>query len=285
MWEQRYGALMPARTEGNTRYYDGDQLRRLLNIVSLMNTGKKISQIGPLTDEELFTLVNKETHAISEHGNSAEYFISQLVTACLTYNESYFEKMFSSAIVRYGLKDMYVQIIYPLLQRIGMMWAGNSLPPPNEHFIVNLIRQKICSAVDALPPATIRNEKWILFLPEGEYHEIGLLLANFLVRKSGRNTIYLGPDVPLSGIEHALASTHPTHLLTFIVHKDSPEFTSSFLHALHRHFRGDTAYIAIEKEAFEEVDAPKIFVPVYDVEQLLQFLGAKKNKRSKVSGI
>lgn len=284
IWEQRYEALTPARSEGNTRYYDGDQLRRLLNIVSLMNTGKKISQLGTLSDSELFTMVNKMVSVPGEPENSSEYFITQLIAACLTYDEYHFEKMFSAANLRFGLKELYVKIIHPLLQRIGLMWAGNIMPPPNEHFISNLIRQKIYSAIDALPPAVVKNEKWMLFLPEGEYHELGLLIANYLVRKSGRNTIYLGPDVPLSSIEHTLHNTNPTHLLTFFVHKDLPEVTGEFLKSLSQHFNGEKVFISIDEEDAKQLKLPQKFVPLHNVDQLEEVLRAKK-KREKVTSI
>ncbi len=269
IWEQRYEALQPERSEGNTRYYDGQQLRRLLNIVSLVNLGRKVAKVSQLSDRELSDLVNKLVPGNGTSGDTADYFISQLILAGMSYDEHHFEKIFSAGIVRYGLKEMYSNIIYPMLHRVGMMWAGDQLAPPNEHFISNLVRQKMFAALDALPPPVIDNEKWILFLPEGEYHEMGLLLSNYLIRKSGRHVIYLGADVPLTHLKNVLSVTSPTHLLCFIVHRDFPEAIANFLKTLKATFKKGKIFLATEKENIKEIKLPPGIVPLHNVEDLI----------------
>jgi DNA-binding transcriptional MerR regulator len=270
IWEQRYDALKPERSEGNTRYYDGQQLRRLLNIVSLMNLGKKVAQVSALSDKELSALVLELVPPpAGTNGNTSDYFISQLILAGMSYDEHHFEKIFSAGIVRYGLKEMYNNIIYPMLSRIGVMWAGDKMAPPNEHFISNLVRQKMFAAIDALPPPVVENEKWLLFLPEGEYHEMGLLLSNYLIRQSGRQVIYLGVDVPVSHLKDVITATSPTHLLCFIVHREFPEAIDEFLKTLKNSFRKGKIYVATAKDNLKDVKLPAGVVPLYNVEDFV----------------
>jgi len=242
MWEQRYHALQPNRSEGNTRYYDGQQLRRLLNIVSLMSREHKVSELCSMPDKELFKLLDKTRTQTSQ---PYEYFISLMVASALEYDELQFDKIFSAALLRYGLSDMYVSILYPALVRFGLMWATDTLRPAHEHFITALFRQKILAAIDSLPLPTSK-EMWMLFLPENEFHETGLLFANFLIRQSGRKVIYLGADVPLESLKAAVKALDPTCLLFFLVRKNDNEHDVELVKHFNRHFSDQFIYIACD---------------------------------------
>ncbi len=103
MWEQRYDVLNPHRSKGNTRYYSGNQLRRLLNIASLMQTGYKISELCAMNDERLFSLI-KSFKSDKPINGVNKYFISQLIGSGMCYDESHFEKIFSHCLLQYGMK-------------------------------------------------------------------------------------------------------------------------------------------------------------------------------------
>ncbi|MGZ8517860.1 MAG: MerR family transcriptional regulator [Chitinophagaceae bacterium] len=237
IWEQRYNALKPNRSEGNTRSYDNSQLRRLLNIVSLMESDHKVSELCSMTDKKLFQLVNA---SLQEHkgDETTEFFISQLVAAGMSYEEVYFEKLFSHCLLRYGMKDAYLKVIYPMLVRLGIMWAGDTILPAQEHFISNIVRQKLYTVVDSLPPFQSGSDTWLLFLPENEFHDIGLLFAHYLIRLSGKKVIYLGGHVPLKSLIGAVNDTAPQNLLFFLVHNDSPDETGRYLDKLSDAFKG-----------------------------------------------
>src|SRR5690625_5592350 len=118
----------------------------------------------------------------------------------MSYDEVYFEKLFSHCLIRDGMNDAYKQVIYPLLVRLGLMWASDDLPPAHEHFMSNIIKQKLLTATDSLPPASSASESWMLFLPENEFHEIGLLFANYLIRFTRRKVLYMVANVPLQSL-------------------------------------------------------------------------------------
>ena len=141
---------------------------------------------------KLFKIINSHLKNFSTPELSTEYSISQLILAGVSLDEAYFDKLFSNCIIRYGIRNTYIKIIYPMLARIGLMWACDIMPPAQEHFISNIIRQKLFSVIDGLTPVKSAKEGWLLFLPEDEFHEVGLLFANYLIRSAGKSVFYLG---------------------------------------------------------------------------------------------
>jgi MerR family transcriptional regulator, light-induced transcriptional regulator len=217
MWEQRYQALKPNRSEGNTRYYTSDQLRRLLNIVSLLDNGYKVSQLCVMPDDALFALLEEKLNNNGKN-NTPGHYIAQLIAAGVGYNEERFQEVFSNSLKELGLKDTYEEVIAPMLQRIGLMWACNQLPPAQEHYMIHLLKQKLFSAIDVLPPAKNNTSTWLLYLAEDEFHEIGLLFANYYLKSKGFKVVYLGANVPEGSLQAALLETQAEHVLTFLVH-------------------------------------------------------------------
>ena len=253
IWEQRYNALQPKRSEGNTRYYNGTQLRRLLNIVSLSQTGQKISRLCSMSDEELFKTRAEYEKEAGLNGDY-DFFINQLVSGGISYDETNFEKAFSHCLLRFGLHKTYIEVISPMLERIGLMWSVNNIPPSQEHYISNLLRQKMFTAIDSLPPGNKTEETWILFLPEDEFHELGLLFSNYFLRSRNKNVIYLGPNVPLSSVENILNDVDIQKLLLFMVHSDLPEKVEKYLNDLSKMAGKRRVFIAgrgVEPEVFE----------------------------------
>ena len=192
VWEQRYNALNPNRTNSNKRTYSGDELRRLLNIVSLIEADIKVSKVCTMSDEDIAEHLAQELKTNEENKSNQDYYINQLISAGITYDDYNFEKIFSSCILRLGLIDTMIKVIYPLLGRIGLLWQSGKFPPGQEHFMSNIISQKLHVAIDSLPIPQPTSEKWLLFLPENEFHEISLLLCNYIIKQAGKKVIYLG---------------------------------------------------------------------------------------------
>ena len=267
VWEQRYNALQPTRSEGNTRYYSGNQLRRLLNIVSLMSTDRKVSELCSMTDEKLHRLLDEQLTATKATDDNAEYFISQVIAAAMRYSEERFDKVFANCILRYGLKEAYIKILYPALVRIGLMWAKDELPPAQEHFITSLIRQKFLSAADALPPPSSAKNSWLLFLPEEEFHETGLLFANYLIRQANKKVTYLGANVPFASLTDAVNDIGPSHLLFFLVRKNNKENDAKLISLLEKEFPAYKIYVACEPSRLENIKMGKNFMALHSVNE------------------
>jgi len=241
IWEKRYGALDPLRSEGNTRRYNGQQLRRLLNLISLIEQGYRISELAAMDDAEIESLIRQLF--LQEDKAAMNPFVSQLIAAGVDYNELAFQQILSHCFLLYGVEVCYKELIYPLLRRLGLMWVGNIISPGQEHFISNMIRQKLLTATDALPIPASTGKKWILFLPEDEYHEFGLLYAQYVIRKTGDQVIYLGANVPVETLISVSESVDPSFLLFFLVHRDSSAVVQARLDRLNLNFPDKTIYI------------------------------------------
>ena len=212
IWEKRHKIIEPSRTATNIRYYSDLHLKKIIN-VSLLNTyGIKISKIADMSLDD----VNKKVLEISELQNDKGVHIDQMVIAMIDMEEELFEKILNNLILRFGFEKTITEIIYPFLEKIGILWQTQNITPAHEHFISNLIRQKIIVAIDGLPIPPKTSKKILLFLPEGEMHEMGLLFYHFLIRKSGYRTYYLGQNVPHEDLISVYKVHQPDFMLTSI---------------------------------------------------------------------
>lgn len=213
IWEKRFNIIKPNRTETNFRYYDDEQLKKLLNISLLNNYGYKISKIAKLAESDICREVQKV--ASGEKNYDAQ--IENMVVAMIEMDEEKFEVLLTDFISRYGFENAMMNVIYPFFDKIGVLWQTGNISPAQEHFVSNLVRQKLIVAIDGLSRKTILGCKsFLLFLPEGELHEIGLLFTNYLLRKYGHKVIYLGQSLPLEDLAKVVRTRNPDYLITYI---------------------------------------------------------------------
>lgn len=211
IWEQRYGIIKPKRTETNIRYYDDCDLKLLLNISILNNHNFKISEIAKLSHCDIAALVVKLTTQENEYSNQ----IKSLITAMLSFDELDFHQKLNQNILQYGLEQTFIKILMPLLNEIGILWQIGSIQPSHEHFVTNIIKQKLYVAIDGQIGKLCQCKKrFLLFLPESETHSMGLLFANFLIRSRGHEVIFLGQDVPLRDLQEAFKTESPDYIFT-----------------------------------------------------------------------
>ena len=203
IWKKRHKIIAPSRPTTNIRLYSDNDLKKIINVSLLNNSGIKISHIADMTTEE----INHKVLEIFNKGSEASIHIDQLVLAMIDMEEEQFERTLSNLILRYNFERAITEVVYPFLDKIGILWQTGNITPAHEHFISNLVRQKIIVAIDGLPIPPKTADKIILFLPEGEMHEIGLLFYHYLTRKAGLRTYYLGQSVP----HNDLISIHNVH--------------------------------------------------------------------------
>lgn len=210
MWEKRHNIFDPNRTDTNIRLYNNDDLKKLLNIASVLEHGMKISQVIALSTTEL----NREIEQLQLQNIDAarKIVINELIVATLQCNVVSFETTYCEYSKRNNMEQAMEEIIYPLLVRIGLMWTVSKLNPAQEHFASQMVRQKLFSAIDTLPIAK-SPARFVLYLPNNEDHEIGLLYAYYLIKKNGHECIYLGPNVPLVDVGKCCKNAEATHLL------------------------------------------------------------------------
>lgn len=253
IWERRYHALEPMRSAGNTRFYDDNQLRRLLNIVSLSQSGLKISQVCALSELEMDSLLKLEMDKTLSKDVRFEYYVSQLLKYGLVYDELKFDQLISACILEYGMVTSYKQVIYPLLTRLGLMWRRDHICPAQEHFLSNIIRQKLFTAINSLPFNVESSSSWLLFLPEDEEHDIGLLFANYMLKAAGQKVIFLGGRVPLESLKDAVQHIEINNMLLFMVRARPVAEADGYLIELSNLFKNTKIHIAGNQKLIGEL--------------------------------
>lgn len=213
IWEKRFGVIEPSRTDTNIRYYSNDDLRRLLNISLLNKHGIKISEISEMSETEIHEKVSSINLVKTEN----EDLIENLILGMIDMNEKLFDKIFSTCILRMGFENTILNVVFPFLNRIGVMWTTGSINPAQEHFVSNIIRQKIIVATESLGHMEeSTSQTALLFLPDNELHEISLLFYNYALRARKYKTIYLGQAVPTSSLSRILKIIKPDILVTLV---------------------------------------------------------------------
>lgn len=213
IWEQRYGILRPVRTATNIRTYCDSDLRRLLNVATLCSRGYRISKIAQLTEQEICQAV------ISCHEDTNNYCqrVNGLLASMLAMDEPQLNDILNQSIYQLGFEAAMLHVIYPFLQRIGVMWQAGTVNPAQEHLVTNLVRQKMMAAIDALCPVQpCAAHRWVLFLPEGEMHELALLFMSYALRFRGHHVLYLGQNLPIAELKAVCESYQPYALCTVL---------------------------------------------------------------------
>ena len=202
IWEKRYNLFSPERTDTNIRTYNLESLQKLLNVTLLYNNGYKISKIAKLGEEKIPSLVNEIIAQKSEKSHA----LNSLKLAMLNFDQSLFLKTYNNLMEDKSFTQIFNEVFIPLLNELGLLWQTNTISPAHEHFISNLIKQKIYIHTEKLQmeAPTNKDEVYVLFLPENEIHELGLLYINYQLALQGYKTIYLGQTMPIESLEDLL---------------------------------------------------------------------------------
>ncbi len=224
IWEQRYNFLQPSRTQTNIRRYNNDELKTLLTVALLNKYGHKISRIDEMTPEQ------RDEAALNLQPSDAkdEYITNGLIGYMIDLKGLELEKLLTEQVHNQGMEKIIAGVVFRFLERVGILWQTNRLRPVQEHLVSAIIRQKMICGIDSLPLPTTAAPLFVLFLPEAEHHELGLLYVYYLLRKRGLPVIYLGANVPLRDMEHILPQRKPqyiyTHLTSFSGHAKFQRF-------------------------------------------------------------
>jgi MerR family transcriptional regulator, light-induced transcriptional regulator len=275
IWEQRYNLLNPKRTDTNIRFYDDDDLKLILNVALLNDNGYKISKIASMASEEMRGEVMKLTERTLTHDDQ----IHALTICMIEMDEERFDKVLSTNILKLGFEQTMMNIIYPFMSKIGVLWQTGAINPAHEHFISNLVRQKLIVAIDG-QVASGDGKKFLLFLPEGELHEISLLFASYLIKNKGNKVIYLGQNTPNEDLLAVYKIHQPDYMLTIITTSPSSEYAQEYLNTLAARFSETkilvTGYQVIGQD-FVMPSNVTLMNYIRDIKELLEELNLVKN--------
>jgi DNA-binding transcriptional MerR regulator len=231
VWERRYGLLKPDRTDTNIRTYDIDELKTILNVAYLNNHGHKISRIAAMPAEERDRAVREA--ALAE--TTADGILNTLVMAMLSFDEELFERTCDEFARKHGFRALVEGVLVKLLERIGLLWQSSAICPAQEHFVSNLVRQRLIVAAASLPKTAAGGPLNVLYLPEDEIHELGLLYVHYLLRAQGQRTVYLGQSVPRGDLLQVTGLYGgPIRFITLLVVRPSPDDALDYLHGLRK---------------------------------------------------
>lgn len=199
IWEKRYNLLAPKRTDTNIRYYDLANFQKLLNVSYLNNNGYKISKIATIKEKEIPQLVRQ----IASESNIESHAINAFKLAMLNFDQALFYKTYESLLKEKSFDEIFYDIFIPLLTEIGLLWQTNTITPAHEHFLSSLIRQKILINIEKAQSSNVNSSKkaFVLYLPENEIHELGLMFINHQLVSKGYQSIFLGYSVPLESLK------------------------------------------------------------------------------------
>ncbi|HTI89349.1 MAG TPA: MerR family transcriptional regulator [Puia sp.] len=248
-WERRYQLRIPKRKAGNHRLYDNDDLKYFLRIAFLYHNGHKISQLAQLDEKEIGRLALK----VPQPGRANDIFINHLIEASLDFDQELFDRILHNIILHMGFEKAITQVVYPFLQKIGLLWLTGNVVPAQEHFASALITRKLLVAINSLEnprpaPGQELTERSgdlpgsrsssgsdvpprrhiLLFTPKGEFHEIPLLYMRYLLKKNGQSTVYFGKNVCLEDLHYYCSQKEVTdlyfHLVTHLLRCEPEQY-------------------------------------------------------------
>lgn len=202
IWEQRYQFLQPSRTTTNIRTYSSSELKTILNVSLLNKYGFKISHIDKMSAEQM----EEKILSINQIDAQKDRVVNNLIKEMVSLNMAGFEHQLDNYIAQKGIEKTITEIIFTFLERVGILWITNHINPAQEHLATNVLRQKIIYGIEKLPPIAKYSKRVVLFLPEAEHHEIGILFVHFLLKQNGIYVDYLGANVPMIDLDY-LAKT------------------------------------------------------------------------------
>jgi DNA-binding transcriptional MerR regulator len=212
IWEQRYSFLKPKRTNTNIRYYSNEELKKILNISLLNKYGYKISHIDRMTEPE----INEKIIGLNNSLAQQERVINDLIQRMVDMDTESFESSITEYIRTKGIEKAINQIIFPFLERIGVLWMTGHINPAQEHLVSNIIRQKIIVGIDSVTSHLAVEKTILCFLPEGEFHELGLLYIHYLLKSRGVKVLYVGSNVPIDDVQYVIREKKPDYLYTHL---------------------------------------------------------------------
>lgn len=228
VWEQRYHFLQPKRTETNIRTYSGDELKTILNVSLLNKYGFKISHIDRMTAGQM----EEKILGLNQVDAQKEKVVNDLIKDMVSLNMASFERQLDLYIAQKGIEKTITEIIFSFLERVGILWITNHINPAQEHLCTNMLRQKIILGIEKLQSVHQANRRVVLFMPEGEYHEIGLLYVYFLLKQRGVGVDYLGANVPVVDLKYLVSVKKVDFLFSHITSPTKQFKLNKFLEQL-----------------------------------------------------
>jgi DNA-binding transcriptional MerR regulator/methylmalonyl-CoA mutase cobalamin-binding subunit len=274
IWEKRYGLLCPQRTETNIRYYLDKDVKMLLNAALLNRHGYKISKIAEMDAAQMHQAVLE----VTETQEDSELQSDALTLSMLELNEEKFDSIMSQQITENGFKKTMMEVIFPFLNRLNVLWMTGSVMPVQENYIAGLIKQKIYVAIDQLPHSNPKKATFMLYLPEREEHELSLLFIHFLLREYGYKVINLGRNISIDDINQACQIHHPEYIFTLINEGLSKVPVKEYVEKLSLHCRMSIILLSGLQISRQQIKSRKNYLTFDSLDEILLYVNELEQK-------
>ncbi|MBO9573523.1 MAG: MerR family transcriptional regulator [Chitinophagaceae bacterium] len=212
IWEQRYSFLKPKRSDTNIRFYESDELKTLLNIALLNRYGFRISQIDKMQPET----IREKILSLESSGAQQEIIINNLLHCMIELDSYAFEDILDKYLLQWGIDKTITQLIFPFLDRIGILWLTDHIRVAQEHMVSSIIREKLIMGIQNASNPWSGKKTVVMFLPQGEFHELGLLYVQYLLKVKGTKILYLSADLPFDELEFVVKFKKPDYIYTHL---------------------------------------------------------------------
>ncbi len=270
IWEQRYELIAPNRTKTNIRYYDDDNLKKLLNIALLNKNGIKISKIAEMSAHEISGKVTQFSEIRHGHHDTQ---LDALTIAMIHLDEPQFSKILAADIDKLGFEQVMMQIIFPFLDRLNLMRFTGSVSPVQENFIGQLLRQKVICAIEKEQMYTGSSaKKFMVFMPQSERQELSFLFLYYLIKIRKHHVIYLGQDIVFNDLKDALSIFVPDFVFTFLNDPPLKMSMQTYVHQLSQIFADSKVLISGFQVVSKDLETPKNVSLLKSLHETLYFL-------------
>ena len=241
----------------------------MTNFISLLNqNGFKISTISQFTTSK----IHEKIESLNVLNSKYPEQVNKLVLCMIELDENQFNICMEYNIKNWGFENTMINIIHPFLMKIGFLWQTDAISPAHEHFISNLIRQKIISEINTIEYLpTKESKKYLLYLPEDEYHELGILYCHYMLKIRQNYVLYLGQNLPFVDMKIVHDIVKPDYVFTIMTSSLHNFTTEEYITKLSTEFQKTkiliTGFQVVEYElpTFENVTL------LYKFEDILKF--------------
>jgi len=269
MWEQRYSIVVPKRTKTNIRYYHDVDLKHLLNVALLNRNGLKISKIAKMNEDEIANQVSSISAV--DFGYSTQ--LDALTISMIEMDEYKFDRIISTNIAQIGFERTMLEIIYPFLDKLGVLWLTGSINPVQENFMSYLIRQKLIAAIDKEEFRKGKNiKKFLVYLPEGESQELSLLFIQYLLKSRGCQVVYLGQNISVNDLKDAYAIQKPDFIFTMVTETYSRQPIQKYVDELVNTFEDSHILLSGYQVVAQNVPSTNQVSILGSLDEMLSFL-------------
>tara|TARA_R110002126_G_scaffold12904_2_gene55396 strand:+ start:3202 stop:4101 length:900 start_codon:yes stop_codon:yes gene_type:complete len=274
IWEKRYNLFQPNRTDTNIRCYDLENLQKLLNVTFLYNNGYKISKISQLGEDNIPKVVKNMVAEQRDNG----HVLNSFKMSMMNFDQALFFKTYNALLKEKSFREIFYEDFIPFLNEVGLLWQTDTITPSHEHFICALIKQKILVNTEKLQFSTPTNasKTFVLYLPDNEIHELGLMFLNYEILSKGYQSIFLGQSIPIFSLKDLVPLYDNIVFVSYFTVQPDKENIMAYLNNFHEMLLKDTASeLWISGKMLQEINKsnlPKTIVAFSQIDQLVQNL-------------